>query len=181
MDARDTPKSDLVTVLGPNAKFKGELVIDGPGRVLGSFEGTIRATELEIGAGANCLASIEAGTIIIDGNHQGDVIARDCLQLSNKAHVQGDVTATALAVAQGATFVGRCVVGPEALATVNRPTPEAKASSSRKGAGGRGADWLEPGVASSPPDWLGQPTPPVSVRPWVNNAAAAAAPASVES
>src|SRR6185436_9966958 len=104
--------------------------------------------------------------------HQGDLVARDCLQLANRANVQGDVTATSLAVAQGATFIGRCVVGPDALANAARYAAEPKVAV-RKPApapAARAPEWLEPPAAAPQtpaPDWLGQPAPTVNVRPWV--------------
>jgi cytoskeletal protein CcmA (bactofilin family) len=182
MDPRDLPQSDLVTVLAPDAKFKGELTLEGAGRIHGTFEGTIRAGEIQIGEGATCHANIEGGTIVIEGMHQGDLVARDCLQLSNKANVQGDVTATSLAVAQGATFIGRCIVGPDALANASRLVAESKNGANRnKPAQARAAEWIEPAAAPAPaapttpaPDWLGQPAPTINVRPWVNTPTAAA-------
>ena len=166
---------EQVTVLGAGAKFKGELTLEGAGRIHGVFEGTIKADELQIGETGTCHANIEGGTIIIEGTHQGDLVARDCLQLSNKANVQGDVTATSLAVAQGATFIGRCIVGPDALTNASKFAAEPKAAL-RKPATTRAADWLEPPAAAAAtpaPDWLGQPAPTVNVRPWVSNPAAA--------
>jgi cytoskeletal protein CcmA (bactofilin family) len=176
METRDVSRSDQITVLGVDAKFKGELTLEGTGRINGTFEGTIRAGEIQIGETASCHATIEGGTIIIEGVHQGDLIARDCLQLASKANVQGDVTATALAVAQGATFIGRCVVGPDALAHASRQSGAARNGELRKPVQPRTGDWLEqPAAPATPaPDWLGQPTPTVSVRPWVSSPTAAA-------
>ena len=174
MDTHDQSRGE-VTVLGADARFKGELTLEGTGRINGAFEGVIRAGEIQIGESGQCHASIEGGTIIIEGVHQGDLIARDCLQLASKANVQGDVTATALAVAQGATFIGRCVVGPDALANASR-VGMLKPADGRKPTGPRPADWLEQAATPSTPapDWLGQPAPTVSVRPWVTNPTAAA-------
>jgi len=175
MESRELAQSECMTVLGPDAKFKGELTLDGTGRIHGVFEGTIKAGELQITESATTLASIEGGTIIIEGNHQGDLVARDCLQLANKAHVQGDVTATSLAVAQGATFIGRCVVGPDALANAARFAAEPKGTARKPAL--RAPDWLEPPAAAPAtpaPEWLGQPAPSVNVRPWVSNPTAAA-------
>jgi cytoskeletal protein CcmA (bactofilin family) len=176
MDSRDLSRIENVTILGADAKFKGELTLEGVGRINGAFEGTIRAGELQIGENATTHAAIESGTIIIEGTHQGDLVARDCLQLASKANVQGDVTATSLAVAQGATFVGRCNVGPDALASANRAAAAARNGEVRKPAPARTGDWLEtpPAAPATPaPDWLGQPAPTVTVRPWVTNPAAA--------
>jgi cytoskeletal protein CcmA (bactofilin family) len=154
MDAREQAR-EQVTVLGPDARFKGDLVVDGILKVLGTFEGNVRAGEVHIGPSAHSNASIEASTIIIDGKHQGDLVAKDCLQLTSKANVQGDVTAAALAVAEGATFVGRCIVGPEALANRAAPSIETKVEPKPQGRKSRANDWMENAPAApATGDWL---------------------------
>lgn len=108
--------TDAITVLGPEASFKGELTLRGAAKILGEFDGSITAAgEVHVGASSVCQATIEADSILVDGTVNGDLIARERLQLTNKARVQGDVSAAALIVAEGASFVGRCAVGPEAL------------------------------------------------------------------
>jgi cytoskeletal protein CcmA (bactofilin family) len=166
MDAREQAR-EQVTVLGPDARFKGDLVVEGVLKVLGSFEGSVRAGEVHIGPNAHSNACIEADTIVIDGKHQGDLVAKDCLQLTSKANVQGDVTAAALAVAEGATFVGRCVVGPEALA--NRPAQAVEPKTEVRPRKSRPADWLEAAPATPPTgDWLANAAAaaPQQQKPW---------------
>ena len=108
--------TDAITVLGPEASFKGELTLRGAAKILGEFDGSITAAgEVHVGASSVCQATIEADSILVDGTVNGDLIARERLQLTNKARVQGDVSAAALIVAEGASFVGRCAVGPEAI------------------------------------------------------------------
>jgi cytoskeletal protein CcmA (bactofilin family) len=168
VDVRDLPR-EQITVLGPGSHFKGELALEGIGKLLGTFDGTIRAAEMHIGQGGVCRATIEAGTIVIDGTHQGDLTASVCLQLASHANVQGDVTATELVVAQGATFAGRCLVGPDALANAARVAPVTEHKPVRRPAS-RPGDWLDAPVAipapAPPGDWLGQPAAQ-STRPWV--------------
>jgi cytoskeletal protein CcmA (bactofilin family) len=111
-----TDPADQLTIIGPGARFKGDITFDGSGRILGTFEGTVRASgEVHVAHGALCHATIEAHTVVIDGRVEGDVIAHELLQLGNKASVKGDVAAGGLIVAKGASFNGRCDVGPEAI------------------------------------------------------------------
>ena len=53
MDPRDLPRSDNVTILGADAKFKGELTLEGVGRINGVFEGSIKAGETLATTGGN--------------------------------------------------------------------------------------------------------------------------------
>jgi cytoskeletal protein CcmA (bactofilin family) len=110
------------TVIGPDTHIKGEMVFDSTARILGTFEGRIVAKgEVQIGEGAACKASVEGTNVIVDGVVEGDVTARERVQLNTRARVIGDVTATTLVVAEGASFVGHCRVGGEAGAKASNP------------------------------------------------------------
>lgn len=145
---------DNTTIIGPGARFKGELTLDGPAQILGTVEGSVQSTNtVTIGNGAECLATVEAATIVVDGNVQGDLIARERLQLTGKANVQGDIAAAALVVAEGAAFTGHVAVGPEAIAALSKRTAnavEVKTASKRS----QNAEWMAPSDSSS--DWLTQ-------------------------
>lgn len=106
-----------ITIIGTNAKFKGELTIEGTGQVFGTFEGAIEANgEIQIGETATCRATVLGDRLIVEGTVQGDLTAREKLHLTETSNVTGDITAAALVVAEGATFAGRVAVGPQAVA-----------------------------------------------------------------
>ena len=109
------PDEINVTVIGKDAKFKGELIIEQSAKILGSFEGRIACQgEVHVAEGAFCKATVEARSVIVDGNVEGDILARERLSLSGKARVKGDITAAAIIVQEGATYTGQCRVGPQA-------------------------------------------------------------------
>lgn len=109
------PSIPEMTVIGPDTRIKGEMFFEKSARILGSFEGKITAQgEVQIGAGAECNAAVEADRVIVDGRVHGPITARDRLTLTANAQVQGDLTAGTLVVAEGASFVGHCHVGPHA-------------------------------------------------------------------
>ena len=116
-----------MTVIGNDTRIKGEMFFEKSARILGHFEGKITAQgEVQIGNGANCNAAVEAEQIIVDGSVQGPLLARDRLTLTANAQVQGDLTAGTLVVAEGASFVGHCNVGPRANEmTGNAPITQA--------------------------------------------------------
>jgi cytoskeletal protein CcmA (bactofilin family) len=107
--------ADQMTVIGADTKIKGEMYFEKSARILGQFEGKIGAKgEVQVGASALCKAAIEAERVIVDGAVSGPIHARDRLTLTANARVQGDLTAGTLVVAEGASFVGHCNVGPRA-------------------------------------------------------------------
>lgn len=111
-----------MTVIGPDTTIKGEMFFEKSARILGNFEGKIAAQgEVQIGNGANCNAAVEANRVIVDGQVSGPITAHDQLTLTANARVQGDLTAGTLVVAEGASFVGHCNVGPHAQDMTGTP------------------------------------------------------------
>ena len=107
--------AEQLTVIGADTKIKGEMFFEKSARILGQFEGKIGAKgEVQVGASALCKAAIEAERVVVDGAVSGPIHARDRLTLTRNARVQGDLTAGTLVVAEGASFVGHCNVGPKA-------------------------------------------------------------------
>ena len=113
-------QSPEMTVIGTDTQIKGEMFFEKSAKILGGFEGKITAQgEVQISNGANCNAAIEAQSVIVDGQVTGPIIAHTKLTLTANARVQGDLTAGTLVVAEGASFVGHCNVGPAAQDILN--------------------------------------------------------------
>lgn len=131
-DPTQRPANDQVTVIGADTKIKGEMFFEKSAKILGQFEGKITAKgEVQISAGAMCRAAVEAERVTVDGAVAGPIHARERLTLTANAQVQGDLTAGTLVVAEGASFVGHCQVGPKAQAIMKnadarRATQEAE-------------------------------------------------------
>jgi cytoskeletal protein CcmA (bactofilin family) len=144
--------TNQTTIIGADTHINGEMTFDGTARILGKFEGKIAAKgELFVADGASCKAAVEAGKVTVDGVVEGNVTARERVELTAKARMRGDLVAARLLVAEGASFVGHCTVGPEAVkggklgeagGTLAEPKPGAVGT----GASGNGAGRPEPAV-----------------------------------
>jgi cytoskeletal protein CcmA (bactofilin family) len=111
-------KDEFATVIGPDAQFKGELTFQGGVRVDGSFEGTINSTgKIFVSKGGKMKAEVKASSLALEGLVEGNVVAEDRVELRASAQLRGDLKATKLLVVEGATFIGRCEVGPNAGAS----------------------------------------------------------------
>ena len=117
--------NDFPTIIGPDAKFKGELNFEKGVKILGSFEGNITTKGNLVVANEGIIkADVEAGTITIEGEINGNVAAQDLVELKNTARLQGDLRCERLIVVEGARFVGHCNVGNGA--TGGKPMAEKK-------------------------------------------------------
>lgn len=104
--------SEFPTIIGPDAKFKGDLVFDKSVKILGGFEGSISTNGSLVVAGEGIVqADVEAGTIAVEGQINGNVMAKDLVELKKTARLQGDLKCERLVVVDGARFVGHCDVG----------------------------------------------------------------------
>jgi cytoskeletal protein CcmA (bactofilin family) len=104
---------EFPTIIGPDAKFKGDLDFEKGVRVFGHFEGTIKSKgQLHIAKGAQVKADVTAGNIDVDGDVKGNLTANGKVQLKATAKLEGDLRTARLEVADGATFIGNCIVGP---------------------------------------------------------------------
>ena len=109
-------ESEYPTVIGSDAKFKGELSFEKSVRVLGQFEGQISTKgTLEIADGAMVQADVEAGNVTVEGEIKGNLAATDLIELKDSARIQGDIRCARLVVTEGASFVGHCHVGNGAV------------------------------------------------------------------
>jgi cytoskeletal protein CcmA (bactofilin family) len=103
------------TVIGADAHFKGELSFQGSVRIDGQFEGAISTPgSVLVSQGGRVKAEVHAGSVKIDGTVEGNVVCEARAELSPTCRLTGDLRAAKLQVHEGAAFVGRCEVGPNA-------------------------------------------------------------------
>jgi len=122
-------KGEYGTVIGPDARIKGELEFEKGARLLGSLEGQVTTKgDFAVAEGARLSGEVHAGSIRLDGEVQGNLHAEDKVQLSASARLEGDLHTARLEVADGAVFVGSCVVGRNGLAGGNGKAASAGAA-----------------------------------------------------
>lgn len=104
------------TIIGADTVIKGEMTAEHRARILGRFEGTIKAKgQVEVANKAVCQADVEAKVVQVDGGMDGNIQAFERVQLNATAKMKGDVHATKLVVADGACVDGHFKIGPEAV------------------------------------------------------------------
>jgi cytoskeletal protein CcmA (bactofilin family) len=123
-----TRAGDVHTLLGKGSEFEGKLSFEGQVRIDGKFSGQIATRDvLVIGEGAKVNAEISAGTVIINGQVEGNIKAVTMVELHPPARVKGSIETPALAMDKGVIFEGTCKMenlqgkgGPQA------PAPQQK-------------------------------------------------------
>ena len=97
-----------------NIKFSGELAFDG------KLDGEIHTDgALILGDGAVINGNISAQSVVVRGKVNGNISAKDKIDIKSKAELFGDLRATKLVIEEGVTYVGKTEVNPNKVS----PTP----------------------------------------------------------
>jgi cytoskeletal protein CcmA (bactofilin family) len=108
--ARDLKEGTLSGFVGSGTVVTGEAMFRGMLRVDGHVTGRVSSEDgtLIIGTGGQVDADIEVAVATVNGTVNGDIIARQRLELGRAARVNGNIQTPALVVEQGAIFEGSC-------------------------------------------------------------------------
>lgn len=101
-----------------NLKFSGELTFEG------KLEGEIHTDgTLHLGDAAVVNGNINAGTVIVRGKINGNVTAKDKIEIKTKTELFGDIRGAKLVIEEGVTFVGKTEVNPNKVAPTAPTAP----------------------------------------------------------
>ena len=102
----------LVAYLYKGSRVSGQLSFQGPTRIDGAVDGEIQCQgTLTIGEGAEIRAKISAQAVIIRGKVEGNVTAKEKVELAAPARLIGNVDTPRLIVTEGVVFDGNCAMG----------------------------------------------------------------------
>jgi len=103
----------LESFIGNKSAFKGNVDSQGTLRVDGAIDGNISADWVIIGEKAHIRGDISARGIVIGGKIDGNVKAREIVEVKNKGHISGEIITKKLVVAEGGIFEGKSTMPRE--------------------------------------------------------------------
>ncbi len=104
----------ITSILGPGANVQGDFTAEGSARIDGIVNGKVKVTgALIVGSAGKIYGDVEAESIVIGGEIQGNVFAPLGVELTGSAKVTGDVTTKEIDLDEEAVLVGRCNVYEE--------------------------------------------------------------------
>lgn len=113
------------THISSDVQITGTIKSNGPIRIDGKLEGDlVCAADAVIGRSAVIKGSLQVNSVVIEGTIQGNITAKDKIEMKSTAKVSGDISAKRLAVEDGVTFVGKSEVNPTGVAPVSAPASE---------------------------------------------------------
>ena len=97
-------------------KFSGELTFEG------KLEGEIQSDGvLNLGDSAVVNGNINAQSVVVRGKVNGNIVAKEKIDIKTKTEMFGDIRAAKLAIEEGVTFVGKTEVNPNKVAPTAAP------------------------------------------------------------
>ena len=123
MDDLSSPK-DMNTFIAKGSEFVGKLTFEGTVRVDGKVDGEIFSKgTLFIGSDADIKAKINVDTVIIAGTINGNVTARQKIEMRSPARLTGNITTPSLVIEEGVMFEGQCKMDSTSVAKAETAPP----------------------------------------------------------
>jgi cytoskeletal protein CcmA (bactofilin family) len=111
---RAVAPSSSATVIGPNARFVGEMSGDEDIVIHGQFEGNIDIPRrVTVALPGQLKGDIHARTVVVGGRVNGQIRADERAELLASATVQGNVNAPKVVIAEGARLQGNVAMTGE--------------------------------------------------------------------
>lgn len=104
MFKRDEQK--LESFIGGNSSFKGNINTKGTLRIDGGFAGEIETDWLIVGEKGRVTGNVQAKCIIVGGCIDGNLHAKETVEIKSKGQVNGDIFTSKLLVHEGGVLNG---------------------------------------------------------------------------
>ena len=132
----NTTSTNSKNVLNSDVELKGALKFTGELTFDGKLDGEINSDgTLNLGDNAVVKGNINVNSVVVRGKINGNITARERIDIKAKTELFGDICAARLAIEEGVTFVGQSEINPNKAALPPRPI-----EAPRKGGPAKGPD-----------------------------------------
>jgi len=138
-DSAGTPPESVISIIGPGMTVVGDLTTDGPLRIEGRVEGSVRVGHtLVIGKDGVVVGDVRAEDAVVSGTIDGSLTASSRIEVHATAKVEGDLRARSMQLDEGAVLNGSLAMGTDLSdagrgagprAVVDEPPPTQAAAS----------------------------------------------------
>ena len=97
----------LETIVGDGTRVAGQVSVKGTIRIDGIVEGDVHADWVVVGETGKLVGNIRSRGVVVGGSVEGNIEAKETVELMGKASMTGEIHAPKLAIAEGAVFDGR--------------------------------------------------------------------------
>ncbi|NJD55647.1 MAG: polymer-forming cytoskeletal protein [Nitrospirae bacterium] len=97
----------LESFIGANSTFRGDVETKGTLRVDGVIEGNIVSDWVILGESSHIKGDITSRGIVIGGRVDGNIKAKEIVEIKNKGQLHGEIFTSKLVIAEGGILEGR--------------------------------------------------------------------------
>jgi cytoskeletal protein CcmA (bactofilin family) len=120
---------EISVFLGKNCVFEGKMTFEGVFRLDGKVEGEIfRSGTLIISETAVIKGKVEVDVLILNGMVEGEVVAKERVEVRSKGKLYGTVFTPVLVIQDGGILEGNCKMGSNPEDRNHREGTEKKGS-----------------------------------------------------
>lgn len=102
------------TVIGRGIHIQGKVTGPAPIEVWGSLDGQAGTEDVfTVRQGGKVKGDVAANHVVVEGEIEGKITARERARLEASCKVNGEITAAKVAIAEGAHFEGRVRMGKQ--------------------------------------------------------------------
>src|SRR6058998_2310438 len=124
----NTNQTNSKNVLNSDVELKGTLKFSGELTFDGKLDGDINSDgALNLGDNAVVKGNINVNTVVVRGKVNGNVVAKEKIDIKSKSELFGDIRSAKLVIEEGVTFVGKSEVNPNKVAPAAAPPPRSQA------------------------------------------------------
>jgi len=122
---KDKKIDSISTFLGSDASFEGTIEFQGTIRVDGRVKGKIcsQGGTLIVGEKAVVDADITAGAVVVMGELNGTIDAKERIEVYPPGRLGGNVQATVISIEPGGIFNGHCAMKAHTSSAKKTPVP----------------------------------------------------------
>lgn len=104
------------TMIAYGVRLEGQFASEGDIQIEGEVHGTIQSqSDLRVGDKAKIRADVQVANASVSGEIRGNLTVTGKLELTETAHIVGDIQAQIIVMAQGARINGQVSMGEEAV------------------------------------------------------------------
>jgi cytoskeletal protein CcmA (bactofilin family) len=119
-----TPVTNSKNVLSSDVEIKGTLKFAGELTFDGKLDGDITSDGiLNLSDNAVIKGNLDVSSVVLRGKINGNVTAREKIEIKAKTELFGDIRAPKLVIEEGVTFVGKTEVNPNKVSPSTPPQP----------------------------------------------------------
>ena len=96
----------LETMIGDGTRVVGQVSVKGTIRIDGIVEGDLHADWVVVGETGKIVGNTQTRGMVVGGSVEGNIEAKETVELTAKASMAGEIRAPKLTIAEGAVFEG---------------------------------------------------------------------------